>query len=48
MTIMHDDRDGNDEFEIIFRTCITLKNGRKLYAAQVGKKAFPLKIRKRR
>ena len=47
MTSMHDDRDGDDEFEIIYRACITLKNGKKLYAASVGKKAFPIKIRRK-
>jgi hypothetical protein len=47
MSNMPDDQHEGDEFEIIYRTCITLKNGKKLYAASVGKKAFRLKIRKK-
>lgn len=30
--------------EVIFRACITLKNGKKLYARAVGLKAFPIKV----
>ncbi|WP_158289005.1 hypothetical protein [Rubrivivax albus] len=29
-------------FKLVFRPWITLKNGKKLFAAQVGKRAFPL------
>ncbi len=29
-------------FTVIFRPWITLKNGQKLYARQIGKRAFPL------
>lgn len=29
---------------LVFRPWITLKDGRKLYASQVGKRAFPLII----
>ena len=29
-------------FMLVFRPWITLKNGQKLYARQVGKRAFPL------
>ena len=28
-------------FKLVFRTWITLKNGKKLCAAQVGNRAFP-------
>jgi hypothetical protein len=33
------------EPEVIYRPWITLKNGRRLYAHQVGKKAFPIKVK---
>lgn len=47
MSNLPDDQLEGGEYEYIFRTCITLKNGKKLYAASVGKKAFRLKIRKK-
>lgn len=47
MTTMPDHQHEGDEYEIIFRTCITLRNGKKLHAASVGKKAFRLKIRRK-
>lgn len=31
--------------EVIFRPYITLKNGKRLYASQVGLKAFPIKVK---
>lgn len=31
-------------YTVVFRPWITLKNGKKLYAAQVGKRAFPLLV----
>ncbi len=31
-----------DGYQLVFRPWITLKNGTRLYAAQVGKRAFPL------
>ena len=31
--------------DIIFRPWIPLKNGKRLYASQVGKKAFPIKVK---
>jgi hypothetical protein len=31
-------------FSLVFRPWITLKNGKRLYAYQVGKRAFPLLI----
>ncbi|MEK8034183.1 hypothetical protein AACH06_25435 [Ideonella sp. DXS29W] len=34
-----------DGYVLIFRPWITLKNGKKLYAAQLGKRAFPLIVR---
>lgn len=32
-------------YELVFRPWITLKNGKKLYASQIGKKAFPLIVK---
>ncbi|KKU87578.1 MAG: hypothetical protein UY16_C0023G0004 [Candidatus Gottesmanbacteria bacterium GW2011_GWA2_47_9] len=37
-----------DETEIVFVTYITLRNGKRIYASDYGKKAFPLKVRKKR
>ena len=37
-----------DEEDVVFTTYITLKNGRRLYAKQYGKKAFMLRIRKKK
>ena len=31
-------------YEVVFRPWITLKNGKKLFASQVGKRAFPLVV----
>ena len=31
-------------YKLVFRPWITLKNGQKLYASQVGKRAFPLLV----
>lgn len=33
-------------FEVIFRACITLKNGTVIYAKQYGKRAFPILVPK--
>ena len=33
-----------DGFKLVFRPWITLRNGKKLYASQVGKRAFPLVV----
>jgi hypothetical protein len=33
------------EPQVIFRPYITLKNGKRLYAHQVGLKAFPIKVK---
>lgn len=32
-------------YQLVFRAWITLKNGKRLYAAQIGKRAFPLLIK---
>lgn len=32
-------------YTVVFRPWITLKNGKKLYASQVGKRAFPLVVK---
>lgn len=40
---MTDERLRDDDF--IFRSCITLKNGRKLFAHEVGLRAFKIPIR---
>lgn len=32
-------------YVLIYRPWITLKNGKRLYATQVGKRAFPLIVR---
>jgi hypothetical protein len=34
-----------EEAEVIYRPYITLKDGRRIYAAQFGKKAFPIKVK---
>jgi len=31
-------------FKLVFRPWITLKSGRRLYASQFGKRAFPLVV----
>ncbi len=38
----------NDVYEIIFVSCITTKSGKKIYASSYGKKAFPIKIKKKK
>lgn len=40
-------KSNNVDYEIIFRPYITLKNGTILWARQVGKKAFPIKVKKK-
>jgi len=37
--------DKPSEDRVIFRPYITLKNGKRIYAAQRGLKAFPIKVR---
>jgi len=32
------------EFKVIYRPWITLKNGKRLYASQIGKRAFRLLV----
>ncbi len=34
-----------DGYRLIFRPFITLRNGKRLYARQVGKKAFPIWVK---
>lgn len=36
-----------DDYEIIFVAYVTLKNGKRLYAKSVGKRAFPIKVKKK-
>lgn len=36
-----------DEYEIVYVASIRLRNGRRIYAYQYGKKAFPIKVRKK-
>lgn len=33
-----------DGYKVVFRSWVTLKNGKKLYAAQIGKRAIPLVV----
>ncbi|MHB1421443.1 MAG: hypothetical protein ACYCX4_17990 [Bacillota bacterium] len=37
----------DDDYEIIFRPCITTKSGKKIWAYQYGKKAFLIRIRRK-
>ncbi len=37
-----------DEYETIFVKFITLRNGKRLYASEVGKQAFPIRVRKKK
>jgi hypothetical protein len=34
-----------DDHKIVFRAWITLKNGKRLYAQAIGKRAFPLLVK---
>ena len=36
----------DDEYEVIFRPYITIK-GQRIYAWQFGKRAFPLRVRRK-
>lgn len=38
------DNDSNDSTHIEFVTFITLKDGRRIYAREYGKKAFPIRV----
>lgn len=40
--------DIQDEYEYIFTKTIRLKNGKLLHAAKYGKKAFRIKVKKRK
>lgn len=35
----------SEEHEVIFVSYITLKNGKRLYAKSIGKKAFPIRVK---
>lgn len=37
----------DDSFEYVYTAYITLRNGKRLFAANYGKKAFRLKVRRR-
>ena len=41
-------QDCGDDFEIIFTSFVTLKNGKRLFASSKGLKAFPIRVRKRK
>lgn len=45
--VFHMKKNDDDEYELIFRPYITLKNGTVLWARQVGKKAFPIRVKKK-
>jgi len=36
-----------EAFEVIFVASITLRNGKRIYAAHYGKKAFAIRVRKK-
>ena len=38
----------NDEWEFIFRPYITRRNGTRVWASELGLKAFPIRVRVRR
>lgn len=38
--------DNEDDFETIFVASIRLRNGKRIYARQYGKQAFPIRVRK--
>lgn len=42
---MATDNGASDNYVVIFRPFITLKNGKRIYAKSFGKKAFPIKIK---
>lgn len=35
---------GEDDEKIVFRSFITLRNGKRLYAKACGRRAFPIKV----
>jgi hypothetical protein len=37
----------NDDYEYIYVASITLRNGKRIYAASYGLKAFRIRVRKR-
>jgi len=36
-----------DDVDIIFATSIRLRNGKRIYAWQYGKKAFPIRVKRK-
>lgn len=42
------DKSNDDDYETIYRTSITTRNGVKLFAWQFGLKAFRLRIRRKK
>lgn len=43
----NDPKGVDDDFETIFTAFITLKNGKRIFAASKGLKAFAIRVRKR-
>lgn len=39
--------DADDDYEIVYTKTIRLRNGRVLYAAHYGKKAFRIKVKRK-
>lgn len=37
-----------EQYQTVFVAYITLKNGKRLYASQFGKKAFPLRVKSKK
>lgn len=48
MSTTNGSQDSDDNFETIFTTFITLKNGKRVFAASKGLKAFAIRVRKRK
>lgn len=41
--------DSNDEYEIIFvASCLDKRTGKRVYARTFGKKAFPIRVKKKK
>ena len=38
----------DDEYEVIFVRWITTRKGKRIYAAQFGKEAFPIRVRRKK
>lgn len=48
MSTTNGSQDSDDDFETIFTAFITLKNGKRVFAASKGLKAFAIRVRKRK